>query len=175
MIENSLWLWQNWSMNSEHKIKISEKFRVTKDQETKYLTLEIILALYIVIFSNQLSSIRKTRNFQGKCSSFCSSALFHQKDNLSPRWVPSKCILTWDLIIMKQLSCFRPSLWIKNIDINVKWWVLLKSQAKISPPFVFLCATQHQTKYNFAHQGNNNKLLDSVTYKCGTFLVMLTK
>ena len=112
-IENSLWLWQNWSMYSEHKIKISEKFRVTKDQETKDLTLEIILALYIVIFSNQLSSIWKTRNFQGKCSLFCSSALFHQKDNLSPRWVPSKCTLTWDLIMMKQLSCFRPSLWIK--------------------------------------------------------------
>ena len=44
-------------MYSEHKIEISEKFRVTKDQETKDLTLEIILALYIVIFSNQLSSI----------------------------------------------------------------------------------------------------------------------
>ena len=54
----------------------------------------------------------------------------------------------WNLIIMKQLSCIRQSLWIKNIDINAKWWVLLKSQAKISPTLVFLCATQHQTKYN---------------------------
>ena len=48
--------------------------------------LEIPSSLYIVIISNQLSSILSTRIFQRKHSSyFFPNAFLHQKDSLSPK------------------------------------------------------------------------------------------
>lgn len=65
------------SMHFEHKIVISEEFRVKNDQGIKELTRsDITPSLYIIISSNQLSVIWSARNFQGKFSLYLFSKCF---------------------------------------------------------------------------------------------------